>query len=449
MLMIAQDVTTRHALQAQLAQQAFHDPLTGLPNRALFRKRLDRALDDSNAVGVVFVDLDDFKRINDSLGHSAGDAVLIAVAGRLIPCVRAGDTIARLGGDEFTVLLEHCTAADAIGVVERFYEALREPIMVDNREVVISPSIGIAVGDETITVPEELLRRADVAMYVAKRTGKSRHVIFAPDMDHDAVQRLDLESDLRKAIQLDQLQLHYQPISRIETGEILGLEALVRWNHPEHGMISPAAFIPLAEETGLIVSLGEWVLRHACAELRRWHDLRPDQAPVKLSVNISARQFQDGRLVERVQSALQSFNIDPSHLTLEITESVALNDLTDTRETLRALKAIGLHLAIDDFGTGYSGLGYLQRCQIDTIKIDRSYIHGICTNPGDEAMVRAVSAYATTLGVDVVAEGIETQEQVDMLRAIGITIAQGYLYARPMPAEDVERLYFAPLAQIA
>jgi diguanylate cyclase (GGDEF)-like protein/PAS domain S-box-containing protein len=450
MLVTAQDVTSRNALQAQLRQQAFHDTLTGLPNRALFGERLERAVASSRSTAVIFIDLDDFKRINDSLGHTAGDAFLVAVANRLAPCLRDGDTIARLGGDEFTVLLEHCTHVDALAVVDRLYEALRKPISIDGRDMVVSPSIGIAIGDETITVADELLRRADVAMYVAKRTGKSRHVVFTPEMDQDSVLRLDLEADLRRAIQGDQLELHYQPVIDIRTGAQRGLEALVRWNHPVHGLISPASFIPLAEETGLIVPLDGWVLTQACAQLRAWNDApESGEDPLNLSVNISARQLQDPRLLELVSATVAEFGIDPDQLTLEVTESVALHSLDETDATLRALRALGVRLAIDDFGTGYSGLRYLQRHQFDVVKIDRSYIRDITDNAGHEAFVRAVLAYATTLGVNVVAEGVESPEQLEKLREIGVSIAQGFYYSRPIPAAGIDALRLPRLAQIA
>jgi diguanylate cyclase (GGDEF)-like protein/PAS domain S-box-containing protein len=450
MLLIAQDVTARNALQAQLTRQAYHDTLTGLPNRALFRQRLDRAMSDSHDVTVIFVDLDDFKRINDSLGHTAGDAFLVAIANRLRPCLREGDTIARLGGDEFTVLLERCTPEDALAVVERFYEVLRDPISIDGREMVASPSIGIAIGDETITISDELLRRADVAMYVAKRTGKARHVVFTSEMDQDSVLRLDLEADLRRAIQGDQLDLHYQPVIDIRTGALRGLEALVRWNHPVHGLISPASFIPLAEETGLIVPLGGWVLSRACAQLRAWNDAaEPGEDPLNLSVNISARQLQDPRLLELVSATIGEFGIDPDQLTLEVTESVALHSLDETDATLRALRKLGVRLAIDDFGTGYSGLRYLQRHQFDVVKIDCSYIRDITANAGHEAFVRAVLAYATTLKVNVVAEGVESLEQLGKLREIGVSIAQGFYYSRPIPAAGIDALRLHRLARIA
>ena len=448
-LVIAQDVTARIALQAQLSQQAFHDSLTSLPNRVLFRERLNRALAKTSAVAVIFIDLDDFKRINDSLGHSAGDDVLIAIAERLARCIRAGDTIARLGGDEFTVLIDSCTVHDALAFVERIHTTLHDPICIDGREMVISPSIGIALGEEGLGDPEELLRRADVAMYVAKRTGKARHVVFSAEMDVNAVLRLDLESDLRRAIQQNQLELHFQPISRLDTGEIVALEALVRWRHPDHGPIEPAVFIPLAEESGLIITLGTWVLHTACRQIDLWNRNRPDQSPISVHVNISARQFQDQRLVTLVRRALEDSGIAPDQLMLEITESVALNDLTDTRATLLELRELGVHLAIDDFGTGYSGLAYLQHCQIDTIKIDQSYVEGICANPGNEAMVRAVSAYASTLGVDVVAEGVETEEQLAKLREIGIRLGQGFLFSQPLPALAVEARHLTPLLRIA
>ena len=449
MLVTAQDVTSRNVLQAQLTRQAYHDTLTGLPNRAFFRERLDRALARSSEIAVIFVDLDDFKRINDTLGHTAGDAFLIAVANRLAPCARAGDTIARLGGDEFTVLLEHCTTEDALAVVERFYAALHDPIAIEGREMVVSPSIGIAIGDETITVSEELLRRADVAMYVAKRAGKARHVVFAPEMDGNAVRRLDLEADLRRAIGADQLELYFQPVMAIHSGGLMGFEALVRWNHPELGLVAPAQFIPLAEESGLIVPLGNWVLSAACAQLRRWQDGWPGGGELNLSVNISARQFQDQRLVDRVRSAIAGSGIDPRQLTLEVTESIALNDQRETDATLRDLRELGPRLAIDDFGTGYSGLRYLQCHRFDAVKIDRSYITDVATDASHEAFVRAVLAYATTLGVEVIAEGVETPEQLAKLREIGITIAQGFYYSRPVPAEGIEAHHLSHLAQTA
>lgn len=444
-LVIAQDVTARNALQAQLSRQAFHDALTDLPNRALFRERLDAALAAVGEAAVIFIDLDNFKRINDSLGHSAGDAVLIAVAERLAGCLDLRDTIARFGGDEFTVLLGAATAPDVQAVVDRMYEALRDPVCVDGREMVINPSMGIALSDGAPCDPDELLRRADVAMYVAKRTGRAHHVVYSPAMDANAVLRLDLEADLRRAIQRNDLDLHFQPITALADGALVALEALVRWEHPQRGSIPPAEFIPLAEESGLIVPLGRWVLQTACRQIVRWNASRPQDRPIRLHVNISAGQFQDQRLVETVRCAIGETGIPPSQLLLEITESAALNDLSETQAELVALKQLGIQIAIDDFGTGYSGLAYLQRCQFDVIKIDQSYIDGICAHPGDEAMVRAVTAYAGTMGVDVIAEGVETEAQLTKLRDIGIQLAQGYLFSHPLPASDIERQYLGAL----
>lgn len=436
-LVIAHDVTARNALQAQITHQAFHDALTGLPNRSLFSDRLTHAIRRTSSLAVLFVDLDDFKRINDTLGHGAGDLLLLRTGERLERCIRPHDTIARLGGDEFTILLEDCTEAEAIAVADRLAEELSEPFIIEGHELVLSPSIGIAIGGQEVRRTDELLRRADVAMYDAKNRGKARYSIFHETMDESAWERLSLESELRRAISGGQLRLHYQPILSLESGHIEEVEALVRWEHPERGLLYPNEFIPLAEETGLINLLGAWVLDEACRQAAEWSRLLPANEGVMVAVNLSARQFQQPTIVEDVARAIAHAAIDPCRLKIEITETVAMSDIGNASATLHALKKLGVTLAIDDFGAGYSGVSYLLRSPIDAIKIDRSYVQEISGNPEDRRSVEAVIAFAATLELQVVAEGVETSEQLATLRGLGVQRGQGFLFSRPVPADDL------------
>jgi diguanylate cyclase (GGDEF)-like protein/PAS domain S-box-containing protein len=441
------DVTERQSLEAQLAHQAFHDSLTGLANRALFRDRLAHALERTRRAGrplaVLFLDLDDFKAINDSLGHEAGDALLVGLAARLAECVRISDTVARLGGDEFAILVEDGDADEVAAVADRILESLRAAFAVADHEVFVAASIGIASSpDYGSASAEEVLRDADAAMYHAKRTGGGRAEHFEPGLHAAALERLALATDLRRAIEREEFEVYYQPIIDLKTDRLCGVEALVRWHHPERGILTPLMFIPLAEETGLIGPLGMWVLRAGCRQAREWQRLQPQgETPLNLSVNLSARQVQDARLVDEVAHVLEETGLDPATLTLEITEGLLLQDAHGIMERLHALKALGIILALDDFGTGYSSLSYLQRFPIDVLKIDKSFVDRIAEGAEAAALVRTIVALSESLQLRTVAEGIEQHGQAEHLRLLGCDRGQGYFFARPLPADQLtERL---------
>ena len=444
-LAIVSDITERRNLQEQLSHQAFHDALTGLPNRALFMDRLVHALARSSrqeaSIAILFLDLDDFKVINDSLGHKYGDELLIEVSRRLLKCVRTGDTVARLGGDEFTLLLENVDDLRTPAVVaERIKQELQRPFSLDEHEVFVTTSLGIALSSADSNDPDDLLRNADVAMYEAKNKGKSRYAVFDNAMNTRAWKRLELEIEIRRALDRGDFLVHYQPVVSLQTGQIVEVEALARWNHNSGRLITPLEFIPVAEETGLIIPLGQIVLREACVQMRAWQRARPDEPPLVLSVNISARQLKDPRLVEEIAAVLSETGFAPHLLKLEITESVALDDTESTTGALSELRKMGIHLAIDDFGTGYSALSYLKRYPANTLKIDRSFINGLGSNLEDTAIVRAVIAFAKTLSLTVTAEGVETAAQLLYLRELGCDCGQGYYFSRALPAYELEAL---------
>jgi diguanylate cyclase (GGDEF)-like protein/PAS domain S-box-containing protein len=441
---INSDITRRKQTEAALEHLALHDALTGLPNRALFRDRLSRALSRADrtggCVGVLFLDLDNFKLINDSLGHEAGDKLLKTVANRLQSCLRESDTVARLGGDEFTFLLEDLQhSSDAERIAGRIAEVLGAPVDLDDHVVFVSASIGAAVSTSRERQPESLLRDADVAMYRAKAVGKAGYALFDPAMNQPNVHRLELETDLRNALEQGQLCLHYQPILSLVDKRIVEVEALLRWDRPGHGLVSPATFIPVAEETGLIVPIGRWVMQEACRQAQAWNMQRPADSPLVMSINLSARQLQDPGLLADITSAARSAGLDLRALKLEITETAAMRDMETSVTRLEALKALGVQLAIDDFGTGYSSLNYLKRFPVDTLKVDRSFIERLEREP-DVAIVQSVVTLAKALHLDVVGEGIETTMQVAQLRALGCDRGQGYLFARPQPAENITAL---------
>jgi diguanylate cyclase (GGDEF)-like protein len=428
-----------------LTRQAFRDALTGLPNRALFMDRLSHGLTRARRrhehVAVLFLDLDRFKVINDTLGHTVGDQLLVEVSNRLGSSLRPGDTVARLGGDEFGLLLEDVADAETAEAVALRIEAeLAKPLSFEGREVFVTASIGIALSSERLGTPEEVLRDADLAMYHAKSKGKARHEIFDGTMSAPALDRMDLEMDLRAAISRQEFRLHYQPIFRLDTGQITGVEALIRWQHEKRGLLQPDAFIGLTEETGLIIPIGRWVLGEACRQAREWQTEFPRSPQLVMSVNLSAKQFQNPRLVEEITDALATSGLEAGSLKLEITESVVMQDAPATLAKLRELKALGIKLAIDDFGTGYSSLGYLKRFPVDTLKIDRSFVKGLSHEGGDSAIVRAVVTVAKSLNMDVTAEGIETDQQRVELKMLGCDQGQGFLFARPATPEHLKPL---------
>lgn len=441
-----QDITRRKMLEEELEHRAFHDPLTGLPNRTLFRERLEQALPRAarrgRALATLFLDLDNFKLINDSLSHDAGDQLLVQIAGRLRSCLRQTDTAARLGGDEFTVLVEEIDdEADAAKVAQRVADALQEPFSIGGREVFATFSIGIAVSLKGGEVPSDLLRNADTAMYRAKDAGKARYETFDPDKDTNAMRRLELGSELRQAIARDELRVYYQPVFSLETGAIAGMEALVRWEHPERGMMSPAEFIPLAEQTGLIVPLGRWVLETACRQAREWQDRHCSETPI-MGVNLSLRQFQDPELAGEVERILHETGLEPAHLALEMTESVAMHDADSTVATLKRLKFLGVWLVIDDFGSGNSSLSYLtSRFKMDHLKIDGSFVRQYTDDPENSMILPGLIGFGHAVGLRVIAEGVETADQLQRLREMGCEFVQGHYLARPMaPAAAAELL---------
>ena len=440
-LVVAHDITERKRLERQLTQQAFHDPLTGLANRTLFVERLEQALARSvrrgKPVAVLFLDLDRFKLINDTFGHSRGDQLLVEVARRLAGCLRLEDTAARLGGDEFTVLLEEVSSLEVPRqVAERIRQALEAPFYIEGQQVFVSVSVGIALGSGTQHKAGELMRNADIAMYRAKNAGRSRVEVYEASMGAQAPEYLRLEADLRRALEREELRLFYQPQLDLRTAQVVGLEALLRWEHPERGLVSPAQFIPVAEETGLIVPIGRWVLETACREAKSWQEI----TPLRIAVNLSMRQFRHPRLVEEVAEVLDQTGLEPGLLELEITESVVMEDAEATVETLERLKRLGVALAVDDFGTGYSSLGYLKRFPVGVLKIDCSFVRDLVQTQRDQAIVGAVMGLARALGLKVVAEGVETSAQLERLRTLGCDLAQGYYFAKPMPSDAVTEL---------
>jgi diguanylate cyclase (GGDEF)-like protein len=441
------DVTERRLFEEQLKYQATHDPLTELPNRALFMDRLGHALIRTErrdkAVAVLFMDLDNFKLVNDSLGHEAGDRLLVSVAERLRECLRAEDTAARFGGDEFTILLEDVgDAADAVRVADKVTRALNAPFNLASREVFVNASIGISLGTSGRELPTDLLRNADIALYRAKDNGKATWEVFDTAMNLLALGRLDLEVDLRRAIERREFVVHYQPQLELATGEIVGWEALVRWMHPERGLVPPAAFLSVAEETGLIIPIGSLVLEEACRQAKEWQDQFPAaHAPLSMSVNISARQLQrPDVLVQDVVRVLEKTGMNPDVLVLEITESMIMGNAERSVGVLGRLKDLGVRVAVDDFGTGYSNLAYLKRFPVDMLKVDKSFVDGLGGNVEDIAIVEAVVSLGHALGMSTVGEGIETTEQLDRLQALGCQLGQGYYFSRPLPAHKASTL---------
>jgi diguanylate cyclase (GGDEF)-like protein/PAS domain S-box-containing protein len=432
------DVTERALYEERLTQQAFHDALTSLPNRALFQDRLEHALRQrGQTVGLLFVDLDHFKVVNDSLGHDAGDQLLCDVGQRLAGCLRPGDTLARLGGDEFTVLLPDISGDDAVTVAKRIEGRLELPFELPGQSVFVTASIGIATGAALHDRSDALMRDADAAMYVAKARGRARHAEFDTTMHTRAVTRLAIETDLRRAIDNDEFELHYQPINRLDGNQVVGVEALVRWRRPDGTLVPPGEFIPVADETGLIRPIGRWVLKEACRQLASWRADLPQAAGLSMSVNISARQLQDASIVGDVGSALRETGVDPGSLILELTETAMVESFDGASATLQKLRWMSVQLAMDDFGTGYSSLSRLSRLPLDILKIDRSFVVRLDQDAEARAIAYAIVALAKALGLRVTGEGIETASQLSTLIELDCTYGQGFLLGRPVPPDEL------------
>jgi diguanylate cyclase (GGDEF)-like protein len=429
--------------QDNMAHMAFHDTLTGLANRRLFTDRLTQAIAHTkrNRTGaaLLYLDLDQFKRVNDTLGHEAGDTLLVAVAERLSSSVRSEDTVARMGGDEFTVLLYQLTEPnDAAVVARKILDALRQPIKIGDQQLIITISIGITSIPNDGETPAALLRNADLAMYQAKQRGRDNYQYYQEVMNTSAAMRLETEMQIRDAVDREELELFYQPKVEVDQQEITGVECLIRWNHPTRGLLAPDTFIGIAEDTGVIIDMGEWILNRACQHAIEMAEVHG--APVSLAVNVSPRQFRDRNLVAKVEAALQKAGLDPCLLELEIVETTLIDDVETAAQTLEQLNQLGVKVAIDDFGTGYSSLTYLKKFPIDTVKVDRSFVMEIPQNTDDMAITSAVIAMAHQLKMRVVAEGVETVEQLRFLADNKCDFAQGYLFSKPVPLDEVKQL---------
>jgi diguanylate cyclase (GGDEF)-like protein/PAS domain S-box-containing protein len=441
--MVARDIRARKLIEERLIHDAFHDALTGLPNRALFTEHLKLAVDrarkkDPYLFAVLFLDLDRFKNVNDSLGHAVGDELLVGIARRLEHHIRPVDRVARLGGDEFALLLDGIEApSDATRVAERLQKEMQLPFNIRGHDVFTSASVGIAMSSTGYLGPDAVLRDADTAMYRAKALGKARYEIFDLEMHARAVALLKLETDLRLAVERQEFIVQYQPIMRLGTNEIYGFEALVRWKHPERGLLLPMEFIPVSEETGLIIPLGRWVLREACRQVRLWQQNLPGCQSLTLSVNYSGKQFMQTDVIEQIKQILEDTEFDPCLLQLEITESAVIENTKTVTEMILELRKLGIRLSMDDFGTGYSSLSYLHNFPIHTLKIDRSFISSK-NDVGDNEIVRTIIMLARNLGLDVVAEGVETKEQLAYLRALDCEYAQGFFFAHPLDPSQAE-----------
>ncbi len=437
------DVSERKALEEKLTHQAFHDSLTNLPNRAAFRIGLDHALQGGSEgrIAVLFLDLDDFKAVNDTLGHTIGDQLLVAVGARIASTLRPGDTVARLGGDEFAVLLKKMEDEQIAGrVAERITRQLVPPFAIGGKEISIRASIGIAGLVSGQEAADELIRNADVAMYIAKAKGKARVVQYEASLANAAIERMELEHDLRTALQEKQFFLQYEPVIMLESGAIHSVEALVRWNHPRRGLLAPADFIGVAEQSGLIIDLGRWVLQQATRDGRRWQVRYPSASPLRISVNLSGRQLERPELIKEVVDAVDAAGLDPQSLILELTESVLLADTEPVARTLQELRSLGFRLALDDFGTGYSSLGHLRDFPVDILKMDASFVAGIGHGLADGAILRAVIGLANSLGLMTISEGIERQEQLAALNAMGCNAGQGFYFSKPLEYEGMDSL---------
>jgi diguanylate cyclase (GGDEF)-like protein/PAS domain S-box-containing protein len=448
MIGVSADMSERKALEAELERRAFQDTLTGLPNRALFLDRLQHALArierDGGQLAVLFLDLDDFKIINDSLGHEAGDRLLVCVAERLSSRCRAEDTVARLAGDEFGFVLEDSVRDEAVHFAERIAQVLRDPFVLEGREVFVSPSIGIALGGATTnTDAQELLGRADLAMYRAKRSGKARHAVFEEEMNVEALRRLERRSQLEQALEREEFVVYYQPQVELATGKPLLMEALVRWKHPRRGLLQPGSFLPVAEQTGLVVPMGQLVLREACHQAKVWQELYPSESPVGVSVNLSSRELERPDLVEDVARTLRDTGLDPSDLTFEISERVDVDKTPAVLSVLKEVKSLGVCLAIDDFGTGFSSIAYVENFPADYLKIDIALVSRLTQNVQNVRswkFVIGIITLARFLGYKTIAEGVETVEQLEGLRRCKSDLAQGFYFCEPLPGEEASAM---------
>jgi diguanylate cyclase (GGDEF)-like protein/PAS domain S-box-containing protein len=440
------DIHSRKATEQQLLHDAMHDALTDLPNWVLFMDRLGIAIAQARryrnrTFGVLFVDLDSFKYINDTLGHTIGDRMLVAISQRLRALLRPGDTVARLGGDEFAVLVNVLEEpSDATRIAERIQEELQRPFELEGLKVSTSASIGIALGSTEYRRPEEVVRDADTAMYRAKSLGKARHAIFDEEMHRRAVEQIRLETELRRAVERQEFRLHYQPIVSLGSGALEGFEALIRWQHPSKGLIYPGAFLPVAEETGLIVPIGWRVLEEACRQVAGWHDRFPKDRHISMNVNLSRKQFAQGDLIGRIRDILTDTRVDPRVLRLEVSEGLITSNSESTVARLRQLKDLGVRLHIDDFGTGSASLSYLHRLPTDTIKIDRSFVSRVDAENGRVGIIRTIISLARSLGMEVTAEGLETASQLAKLRELECESGQGYYFAKPLTSRAADEL---------
>jgi diguanylate cyclase (GGDEF)-like protein/PAS domain S-box-containing protein len=449
---ISRDITEYKRIAEQLERHGLYDALTNLPNRALFVNRIEhlfrraeRQTGQTLPFAVLYFDVDRFKGVNDSFGHHAGDDFLVEIARRLERSLRPGDTLARLGGDDFAILLEDLrTATDATRVAERIQQNLVAPFAVEGNEVFCSASIGIALGPGGYTQPQEMLRDANTAMYRAKANGRAGHQIFDADMHKRAVTQLRIETDLRRALERQEFIVHYQPIVDLTTRRLTGFEALVRWKHPQRGLIPPGEFIPVAEETGLIKPMGLWVLQESCRQIRAWQER--GGTPMRISVNLSGHQLAQPDLVEQIRKTLETTGIAPELLAVEVTESALVRDMSAAAAVLAELRKLKVHVNVDDFGTGYSSLSYLQHLPVDTLKIDRSFVKTLDQDGGRQEIVIAIITLAHTLGMTVIAEGVETRGQLDALTALNCNAAQGFFFARPLPSEEAEKVLDGGLA---
>jgi diguanylate cyclase (GGDEF)-like protein len=441
---IVRDISERMRNEARIVHMAHHDTLTGLPNRSLIADRLQQAVFDAERQGqsvlVAFIDLDSFKLVNDTLGHNAGDELLKVVAGRMVDCVRRNDTVGRFGGDEFVLVLPHVdnNPSALVPLLEKILAAVVEPIMLAGQKMQVSCSIGVALYPRDGRDADALMMHADMAMYRAKEAGKNNCQFYTHEMNASLEEKMALMDGLRKALAENQLRLAYQPKVELETGRIFGVEALLRWQHPQRGTVSPDQFIPLAEECGMILPIGEWVLREACQQARAWQDAGLE--PINISVNVSPRQFDDCRLVGRVADALRDSGLAPRWLELEVTESMVMRDVTQSVAKMRELEAMGIALAIDDFGTGYSSLAALKSFPISRLKIDKSFVRDLASNEDDQAIARAIISLSHQLHMRVIAEGVETEQQRSFLQQNGCDEVQGYLYGRPVTQQEIAAL---------